>query len=187
MKSEELLKRLTKEQKVLLERATGGQIVEKGRVEEIKSKLNEISLEDEFQEWIPIPYELRETVIKRGMLSDKAEKNFNEVYRYLNSLEGDEEVKKRRVAEMADSSQKEYQKIIYHSLMSGLETIKEIKEEISELEHNKCTNLSVRFGLAYEEVFEIIKYEYDFNRSESYEANHKNDKENDLWEKLFGK
>ncbi|MFW2487577.1 hypothetical protein ACN077_03260 [Clostridium chromiireducens] len=183
MHSKGLLNRLSKKQKALLDRATGGELVKKGQVEKVKSNLEEISREREFWKWTPIP---NDNSRMWGSLSDEAESDFNEVYRYLNSIEVDEEIRRKHVSEIADTEYKDLQKCIYRIMCFEDETVDETRNWVAGLEHNLITYLGVNFGFTHEEVSKFIKRNLDFNKNELYEAEYKREKSKDIMERLFG-
>ncbi|AQR93391.1 hypothetical protein [Clostridium saccharoperbutylacetonicum] len=181
MKSIELLNRLTKEQKELLERATGGEPIKKDKVTKIRAKLKKMSEEDRFWEWTPVP---NDNSRMWGSLSAEAEENFNNVCRYLNSLEVDEETRKQKAIEIADIEYNDFQKYIYRCMNLEEGTIEEIKKDIFDLENNLITKLGVNYGFTYEDVSRIVKREFDFSKNELYKVEKL--EINQLMSKLFG-
>jgi len=185
MKSIELLNKLTKEQKALLEEAIEGTTIENGDVAKVKVKLNELSKVGKYADWNPIPNIFEESPCFRGWwsLSDKTQENFNEVFRYLNSLEANEEIRRKRLTEIADREHENNQENIYERMVLGAEKIEEIMDDMINIEHNLTTSLGIEFGLTYEDVSKIVKRDFDFNLSTQ---NITKDKFSRRLEELFG-
>lgn len=164
MKSIELLNRLTTEQKELLEVATAGKAIEKNDVATIKASLKKLSQNGKYADWNS-SFVFSENPCERGWwsLSDEIQENFNEVFRYLNSLEDNEEIRKEKVIEIADRKHEKNQKELYERMRLGAERIAYIMDDLIETEHDLTMKLAIDFGFTYEEICQIVKQEYDFS------------------------
>ncbi|NSB12129.1 hypothetical protein [Clostridium beijerinckii] len=165
MKSKELFNKLMIRQKYLLEEATGGKAIYEGNVVEVINNLIELYRGSKYVCRNPIPSlaEEKPCISEWWAMRNETQENFNEVYRYLNSLKASEEIRKEKVIEIADREHEKNQKELYERTMLGTERIEYIVDDLIETEYNLAMKLAIEYGFTYEEIYQIVKREYDFS------------------------
>lgn len=165
MKSENLYNMLDEDQLELLGRVTGGKIIEKNTLPRIR--VNVINMYEDYRDWDArqVYDELDEFYAEDVLRATKKLEDINAVFRYINSLEYDEETRKQKLIEDADRGYRELEKNICEIMESQYETLKEeIIGDINGIDNYLVKHLGDKFGFTFEEVRDMVDYKFDFNK-----------------------